>query len=60
MNVYGITLGDRTDHSGSATSKHGVIPAAQDPRIKTKTGWKGMGLRLADFEVELWIADGGS
>lgn len=40
---------DRSDHSGSATSKPGRLSCTQDPRINT--GWKGLGLRLSDLEV---------
>lgn len=49
---YGITCGDRTDWSGSATSGPARVMYAQDPRI-TKLNWVpgGMWLKLSDFEV---------
>lgn len=47
--TFGLIVGDRSDHSGSATSKPGKIACTQDPRLAS--GWKGLGLRLADFEV---------
>lgn len=46
---YGCIVGDRTDHSGSATSKPGVLATAQDPRISAV--WTGLGLRLSDFDI---------
>jgi len=46
---HGCIVGDRSDHSGSATSKPGRLSCTQDPRINT--GWEGLGLRLSDLEV---------
>lgn len=46
---YGCIVGDRSDHSGSATSKPGRLVCTQDPRITER--WKGLGLRLSDFEI---------
>lgn len=49
LHRFGAIVGDRSDHSGSATSKPGRLSCTQDPRINT--GWKGLGLRLSDLEV---------
>jgi len=49
LHEFGVIVGDRNDHSGSATSKPGVIAAAQDPRLTA--AWKGLGIRLSDLQV---------
>ena len=48
--TYGAVVGDRTMHGVASTSGPGVIAATQDPRWK-QFGWRGLGLRLSDFEV---------
>lgn len=58
---HGVTLGDRSSHSGSATDRSAKIPLAQDDRIQ-RLPWHPGGLsahpskrkqpvRLSDFEL---------
>ena len=48
--TYGAVVGDRTMHGVASTSGPGVIAATQDPRWK-QFGWRGLNLRLSDFEI---------
>jgi hypothetical protein len=48
--TFGAVVGDRTMHGAASNAGPGVLAAAQDPRWK-QAGWRGLGLRLSDFEV---------
>jgi hypothetical protein len=47
--TFGVTVGDRTMHGQPSTAGPGVIAATQDPRWIGN--WKGLKLKLSDFEV---------